>query len=141
MYVNRIEDPRGPLELASRDELYAYAKANHVTEIDEAMYMGAYAAERMKKILMSKGLTHLSTVLKPFGAPPDTEKPSGKIMSIDDLANAPADPLPPRVTPTIDHKVMSRAELAKECKARGIKMARTDSKEKLVERLSVAHAS
>jgi hypothetical protein len=134
MYVNRIEDPRGPLQLASRYELYQCAKANGIKEIDEAMYMGPYAAEKMKKILASKGITDLKTVLQPFGSPPGTEQPSGKTMTMDDL-------IAQTVTPTIDHKVMTRAELAKEVKRRGIKMARTDTKEQLRERLSVAHAS
>lgn len=128
MYINRIEDPRGPLELASRDELYQHAKAHGVTEIDEAMYMGPYAAERMKKILTAKGLTNLKTVLRPFGSPPGTEEPSGKTMTMDELIE--------QTTPTINHQVMSRAELAKECKRRGIKMQRTDTKEQLRERLS-----
>lgn len=132
MYVNRIEDPRGPLELASRYELYQYAKDNGIKEIDEAMYMGPYAAEKMKKILMAKGLTNIKTTLRPFGSPPGTEEPSGKTVTIDELINE---------TPMINHRVMTRAELAKECKARGIKMARTDTKEKLQERLSVQNAA
>ncbi len=141
MYENKIlnEDPRSPLDRASRDELYAFAKANHVTEIDEAMYMGAYAGVRMKKILLRKGLTNINTSNRPlYSADP---QPSGlPPQDVDALADLPQKPLEPRAD-VFDISTASRAELAKECKKRGIKMARTDTKEKLQERLSVQNAA
>lgn len=139
MYENRIEVGgdflRDRLDLASRDELFAYAQANGVTEIDNKMYLGAYAGEKMKKILRSKGLVSLDVKISAFEAPKTHSLPV--TSNVDSLINTPQAPLDPRT----DAKVMSRAELAKECKRRGIKMERTDTKEKLQERLSVQDAA
>ena len=132
MYKNTIEQAgdflRDSLDLASRDELYELAKAHNVTEIDEAMYMGGNGGEKMKRILRAKGLS-LKPKLKLFEAPANE---AAKVSTFDDFINEPAPKLDPRPNPSD----MTRAQLAKECKARGIKMARTDSKEKLQERLS-----
>ncbi len=136
MYKNTIDQAgdfmKDALDFASRDDLYNFAKAHGVTEIDEAMYMGGQAGEKMKRILRARGLTNIKQTIKIFDAP---AQESVKSTSFEELINEQSAPLPPRSSsPT-------RAELAKECKKRGIKMARTDSKEKLQERLSVSHAA
>lgn len=141
MYENKIEQSgdflRDRLDHASRDQLYAFAKANGVREITEAVYMGAYAGEKMKKILRSKGLTNIDATLKTFAPPPGSEQTAAvKTATMDDLIDAPQPVFEPRQTPALDINAMSRAEMAKECKRRGIKMQRTDSKEQLRERLS-----
>lgn len=129
MYKNQIEQAgeflRDSLDLASRDELYQLARSHGVTEIDEAMYMSGNAGEKMKRILRARGLNNIKPKLQIFDRP--AEQPV-KTTSFDDLISEPTTPL--------GRRIMSRAEMAKECKRRGIKMQRTDTKEKLQERLS-----
>ncbi len=137
MYKNMIEQAgdfmRDPLDFANRDELYQFAQANGVTEITEAMYMGGNAGEKMKRILRARGLTNIRHRAMPFEAP---SEPAVKTTNFDDFISEPSAPLEPR-----RDEPKTRAELAKECKKRGIKMARTDTKEKLQERLSVQNAA
>lgn len=137
MYKNTIEQPgeflRDGLDLASRDELYQLARSHGVTEIDEAMYMAGNAGEKMKRILRARGLS-IKPKMQIFDTPAEQ---SIKTTSFDDFVSEPTAPL----NRTLDHRVMSRAEMAKECKRRGIKMQRTDTKEKLQERLSESHAA
>jgi len=132
MYKNMIEQAgdfmRDALDFASRDELYSLAKAHGVTEIDEAMYMSGMGGEKMKRILRARGLNKIKPSVNIFDAPVQEQV---KTTNFDDLINEPTQPLVRPQAP------QTRAELAKECKKRGIKMARTDSKEKLQERLSV----
>ena len=131
MQLLTIQDPRTPLERARRPELVAFARSHGLLDINENM-----PAILIRKKLRERGLTNINVPDRPLGIihGNPTDHPT------DDAANV------------IDHEAaleheyerqkpvhlggMTRAQLAKECKQRGIKMSRTDSKEKLMERLN-----
>lgn len=133
-------DPRDTLEKARRMELFKFAQANGVTDITHD-----WAAKDMRTRLRQLGLTNIPIPERVFGMPEPVRmlNSSGKPAQISAPKTvAPAPPVP--VTPSQPaqpYEQMTRAELAKTCKARGISMARTDKKEMLMEKLRGKDAS
>jgi hypothetical protein len=138
----RVDDPRDNLEKAKRPELLAFARQHGVTEIKHDM-----PAIIMRRILRAKRLTDIKIPRRILGQPESrgqaivTAAPENVVSfdAADDLmrqyqAGAMAAPAPsaPSAKP---YEQMTRAELAKTCKARNIPMARTDKKEMLMEKL------
>lgn len=135
----KIDDPRDSLQKARRWELLEFARANGVTEIKHDM-----PADIIRRILRSHRLTNIRIPRRVLGQNdrrPDamaaaSDAGGGVTLDAgDDLmrqyqAGAMAVP----AAPSLD--TMTRAELAKACKAKGIAMARTDKKETLMEKLS-----
>lgn len=134
----KVEDPRDSLDKARRSELLAFARANGVKEIAHDM-----PAVLMRRILRSKRLTNIRIPRRTLGQPElrqdamvATAEPSN-VVSLDAgdelmrqyQAGAMQAPSPSFAT-------MTRAELAKACKAKGIGMSRTDKKEDLMAKLS-----
>lgn len=131
--LNRIEDPRDNLAKCTRDEIWDYARFKGA---DIYFPQGADTPrDDMIQILRNKG--HIDIIYTPrvIGMPPTPSPYTRK------------EPLPavkreePRHESVFDLATATRAEMAKECKRRGIKMARTDTMEKLRERLSVQDAA
>jgi hypothetical protein len=63
MILNKIDDPRTPLDKARRRELYDFAQANGVTEITDQT-----PAIIARHILRQKGLTRIVIPPRPLGA-------------------------------------------------------------------------
>jgi hypothetical protein len=63
MILNKIDDPRTPLDKARRRELYDFARANGVTEITDQT-----PAIIARSILRQRGLTRIVTPPRPLGA-------------------------------------------------------------------------
>lgn len=132
MRLTRIDDPRDNLERADRDQLYRFAREKGIKEIDDRMYMGGNAASLMRMILRQKGITDISVPYHQLGMPTTMiqEEPSGKPpvmiedMLLEQLKEAQS---APRVPDPIPVSKMSIGELRQTCKARGIKLARTDN--------------
>lgn len=134
----KIEDPRDSLDKARRSELLAFARANGVTEIAHDM-----PAIVMRRILRSKRLTNIRIPRRTLGQPelrPDAlvSTEPNNVVSLDAgdelMRQYQAGAMAVPAAPSLD--TMTRAELAKACKAKGIAMARTDKKETLMEKLS-----
>lgn len=146
----RIDDPRDNLDKAVRWELDQFAKENGVTEITPEM-----PAILKRKILRSKGLVNIKIPTRVLGQPRDWGTGKGALTS--DPNALVGDRLPP-VDTTTDlarqweafkaqeakealgvvppRGFNKRRELAKECKARGIVIARTDKVPDLERRLA-----
>lgn len=146
MVLNKIEDPRDQLGKATRDELWSFAKAKGVVpamleylskyqwQPDRGFYerpfpfvatVNTASKFEMENYLRNRGLYDIKPAVRVMGrdinAPDPTvyETPQTLEKVVDDAA-----------------KNMTRAQLAKECKIRRIKMSRTDTKEILLEKLS-----
>lgn len=143
MRLTRIDDPRDNLERADRDQLFRFARAKGVTEINDRIYNGGNAANLMRLILRQKGVTDIDVPYHQLGLPPqvniEDSQPSGQpAVMLDDmlrqqLKDVQAEPAPAAVEKPISG--MSIRELRKECTARGIKMERTDNVAKLKAKL------
>lgn len=155
--LRTIDDPRTPLDKARRGELIKFALANGVREI----HVGATtlpvndgtAAELLRRELRSRGLTNIPIPHRTLGQPDpsprlrasngspltvaqQTPQPKvNEVNALDDFARQAVaqQAMPPNDPP--EYGAMTRAELAKTCKARGIGFGRTAKKEELVEKL------
>lgn len=140
LQLTRIEDPRDNLERASRDELFRFAQDRGVKEIDDRMFMGANAAIMMRKILRQKGMTNIQVRPQQLGMPPGVGEsasspvPSTETISADEMAERDY-AAQQAVNPEVPVEKMDIRQLRHECKARGIKMARTDNLKTLREKL------
>ncbi len=123
---------RDALERATRDELYYFAK-DHGIEFDHR----TTPADVMRVVLRQKNLTNISVPIRVMGRPipgsenVDVRQDAVQVKEVD----ATTDLMKQWQEKGRDIRDMSRAELAKECKRRGIKMKRTDKIEDLRERL------
>lgn len=135
--LNKIFDPRDNLEKARRKELENFAKANGISDVRPGM-----PAPLMRKILRQMGLTGIPVPRHRFlGGPPDMavqnrpdqnriEPQNAKGEEIDATA------LLEREWSKPDFNSMSIIELRRECKSRGIKLARTDKMTDMVRKLN-----
>lgn len=146
MRLTRIDDPRDNLDKADRDQLYRFAVARGVKEIDDRIYNGANAASLMRMILRQKGITDLQVPYHQLGMAPyrPMEEPSGKPaqtveeMLREQLKEVQSRPPEPKPQAFAD---MTMGELRRACKVNGIKGLPTDNKAKLLEKLSGQAAS
>lgn len=127
MILNSIDDPRDNLQRATRGELWRFAKAHHVEEINS----DSMPADLMRRILRSKNLTQISTPPRPLGIPGATnaavyEKRAEEVTADDDLA---------RQWASQNVEAMTMPQLRKEAKARGIKQTPKDNKATLIAKL------
>ena len=136
MEILKIDDTRDNLARMSRPELEIYAKNNGIKELGErTLNMLHYPAcsingappPQIVDELRQRGLRGPNVSHRVLGQP---------VRWADEQAvtrDAPKEKLELVKT---DLTKMSRAELAKECKRRGLKMARTDKVQDLIGRLS-----
>jgi len=143
--ITRIEDPRDNLEKADRDQLYRFAVRMGVKEIDDRMYMGGNAASLMRMILRQRGYTNIGVPQHQLGMPRGTsiEQPSGNPpQMLDDMLKEQLKTALEKPAPkAVEVKELTMWELRKECKARGIKMQRTDNLKTLREKLNGLQAA
>lgn len=160
MQLLSIQDPRDNLAKARRKELERFAAENGVNEIDPRM-----PADLMRKILRQKGLVNIQPPHRPLGAPADAGASASPVVSngqkvdeVDadsdlmrqwqqDMSQSPVAPASAqKAAPTSneapgpDDKPETITDLRKACKARGIKMARTDNMATLRAKLDGADA-
>ena len=135
MILNKIDDPRDALAKARRYELLKFAKANGISEITESM-----PAILMRKILRGRGLTRIAIPPRTLGqmnqarsaeAAPSSGDQVPEIDADADLARQFGQPAAPK--PAGD---MSINELRAAVKAKGLKIARTDTMESLRAKLA-----
>lgn len=138
MRLTRIDDPRDNLERADRDQLFRFARAKGVNEINDRIYNGGNAASLMRMILRQKGITDIDVPYHQLGLPPRVamdDQPSGQPpVMLDDMLRQQLKDVqaePARAATEKPIAGMSIRELRKECTARGIKMERTDNTAKL----------
>lgn len=136
MLLKRIDDPRDTLEKATRYELWKFALARGVNDIEQEM-----PADLMRKVLRARNVTdihvHFPNLLhrkigmqRGVNATPtvaDAVVPAAQVDASDDLMRQwkeqkVRDAQPPGPPKTYNEM----AELRKECRRRGIKLARTD---------------
>lgn len=127
--LKSIDDPRDALERARLPELLKFAAANGVV-IPREFHDKAIIVRR---ILRSKGLTRINVPLRVLGMPHagqqiEPSEPVNTTDFADDLMRQvrAAPPAPEAPAPRPVKGVAEIAELRKECKRRGIKVARTD---------------
>lgn len=121
--LNRIEDNRDNLSKASRFELCQLAEARGISEVH---YGATLTLEEMVNILRGKGVHDIKIPDRPLGIYQPLvlgEIEAPKIEAV----KAPEKPVGD----------MNIVELRSACKARGIKMARTDTTETLRAKLNV----
>lgn len=132
MILNRIEDPRSPLQKARRIELVAFAHQHGMTDITEQM-----PADLIRAKLRAKNLTHIKVNAKPLGAAGDARQTQQAApergVEIDyeaDLerqfmaeSTRPVSAIPKRQ----DVGSMGINELRAECKRLNIKLSRRDN--------------
>ena len=155
MFLNKIDDPRDPLQRAKRRELVEFAHQNghtHITTEMPAIYIRNY--------LRAQGLTNIRVPNRPLGQPPknsSTAHPSlmngevseENVQTFDadaDLArqfglDVPVDrsdtvePVKEKPKPKNTNIIHEIAELRRQCKKRGIKMSVHDTRETLKAKL------
>lgn len=127
MQLLKIEDPRDPLNKASRYELCQLAKAYGIAEIT---YGSALQLPDMVKILHERGIHDIKIPERPLGVYTPVVLNADEVEKTAPQPAAAADPV--IETPVSD---MNMTEMRKECKRRGIKMARTDNLSTLREKL------
>ena len=133
MQLLKIEDNRDNLERLNPIELEIYAKNNGITELaartintiqyPKCSIIGAPPPQVIDELRL-RGLRGPNVMHRTLGQP---------IRWVDEQAVVRKDQQQEKV---IDIKTMTRAELAKECKRRGVKMARTDKIPDLIARLA-----
>jgi hypothetical protein len=147
--LQRIDDPRDNLDKALPDELYFFAKSRGITDINRAE-----PAVLMRKKLRDKGLVDIPIPNRVLGQPTDwhnewstgsKEDPRPSITAEQLMqkqwdeqqgkTNTPPAMKSPDPTEPFDVAKAGIVELRKECKRRGIKMARTDNLVTLREKL------
>lgn len=128
--LHSTTDPREPLARARRLELFRFAREKGVAEIEETM-----PADLMRQILRTKGLTSIAVPDRPLGGVEQT------ITTPTSHNAGPSAPRQPDVLVEVDATAdlarqwaaekavanMTITEMRKECKRRGIKLARTDN--------------
>lgn len=141
MLLRSIDDPRSDLDKARRRELYDFARENGV-ELEEGM-----PAILMRKILRERGLTRIKIPPRPLGQQnqPGTglkyknqmqdgkaHQPQG--IESDAIADLVRQYSEQRRAPAVEEKRpadMSIHELRAAVKAKGLKLARTDTMQDL----------
>ena len=136
MQLLTIEDPRDNLQKATRWELIDFAKANGIDIPGDA------PAIYTMKVLRSRGLTNIKIPNRPLGM----NAGAGEVMTDEafgegadaTVVNADDDLIRQFESQKAETDVskMLMPDLRKACKARGIKMARTDNLKTLREKLS-----
>lgn len=152
--LKTIDDPRTPLDKARRLELVKFALANGVKEV----HIGGAtfpvndgtAAELLRHELRGRGLTNIQIPKRTLGMPEPSPRlrnsagqtltvqaqtPKENVVEVSAIADLARQYQQQQAQQETDYSTMTRAELAKTCKARGIAMSRTDKKEMLVEKL------
>ena len=131
MQLLKIDDPRSALERARRPELVRFARSHGLSDITEAM-----PANLIRKRLRAKGLTNIQVPVRPLG--------NYVPQSIDEAVDVPsvdADDILERDFTNEQHNVekpidqMNMKELRAGCRAKGIKMVRTDNLDTLRDKL------
>lgn len=143
MQLNIIVDPRDALSKARRDELWRFAKANNVAEINDPNM----EAILMRDVLRRRGITNIRIPNRPLGTlspnhrPQATKQPQNSIDTdaTDDLwkqyqARKDSQQIPP--SPPL--KDMGINELRAECKRINIKLERRDNMQSLREKIEAA---
>lgn len=153
LQLHSITDPRDRLSKARRMELYKFAQSKGVKEVDRK----DMPARLMRRILREKGFTDIPIPPRVLGQPEPRARaelmnsngqplnqPKGIEVDADadmlrqyqaEQARAAAE------KQTLDVGSMTRAQLAKACKERGIKFGRTAKKEELAEKLRGQNAA
>jgi hypothetical protein len=129
MQLLRIDDPRDPLNKASRFELCALARHHGIAEIT---YGSPLQLPDMVRILRERGVSSITIPDRPLGV----YKPV--VYNADDVRPPPAAlPVEPAKPEPVAKAVadMNMTEMRKECKRRGIKMERTDNLNSLRDKL------
>lgn len=135
MEILKIDDTRDNLSRMSRPELEIYAKNSGIRELAaRTINMLHYPAcsiigappPQIVDELRQRGLRGPDVGHRVLGQP--VRWADEQVVTRSDQSKEPAK--------DTDLKTMSRAELAKECKRRGLKMARTDKIQDLIGRLS-----
>lgn len=147
----RQDDPRGPLEKATRHELYEFARRRGVETVKPGM-----PANLMRRMLRQSGHTDITIpkrVLGQYGNPgyqrqsdqPEPDHSNGAEMDADALlaaqweaenARTAADDFAEPYTP--GYQDMTMPMLRRICSERGLGFVRTDKKIELIERLREA---
>ena len=149
MQLLNIIDPRDNLEKAKRRELLDFAHAHGLNHLTSEM-----PAILIRKQLRAHGLTNIKVPSRPLGKvetsgslTADQAVSDENIVSIDaadDLARQyglepieekPIEEPKAKPMPKNTNIITEHANLKKECKARGIKIARTDTREMLKAKL------
>lgn len=133
--LRRVDDPRDNLEKATRPELAKFAAAHGVKEITPSM-----PAILMRDKLRRLGLINIQIPPRPLGQPVShgsviAAKTAPENVVTNDAVSDLEKQWQSEQQEKTGYETWTRAEMAKECKRRGIKMQRTDSKEQLRERL------
>lgn len=137
MQLNKIQDPRDALSKARKIQISRYAAANGIADIKPEM-----PAELMRQILRGKGITNIGAQVQPLGGAQvetgNAEQSAGvEVNATADLAKqwaAQQGPVAEEVAAEVETpekpqkpKVYNEMnDLRAQCKARGIKCARTD---------------
>jgi hypothetical protein len=144
MQLVHIIDPRDALDRASRDEVFMFCNQLGIKQIDgrdlNDVYNGGYAKERMVRELRRRGITNIRVAPRQLGQPYNAlqEQSNRPPMMLEDLMfQEPSRPVQevPRQAPKEDASSMPIGKLKKHIKELGIKQARTDSREALLEKL------
>lgn len=132
MILNKIDDPRDALAKARRYELLKFAKANGISEITESM-----PAILMRKILRGRGLTRIAIPPRILGQVNQSRSAEAAPVSSDQVPEIDAEADLARqfgqaaVTTPKPVAEMSINDLRAAVKAKGLKIARTDTMESL----------
>lgn len=135
LQLNKLYDPRTPLQKARRKELERFARLNGVEEVKPGM-----PAPLMRKILEGKGLTGIP-VTRYLGGPPDMHangravtqfEPQQEVEVKDELSIL----TEAWEKESMDYSSLSITELRKMCKSRGVKLKRTDKMVDMVRKLN-----
>ena len=127
----RVDDPRDRIEKATRRELYLFAVANGVTEIQPHM-----PAMLMRPILRRRGLTNINLPPRELGNPRGAAVTNNSAVTAD-VADVTADLAKQwqqeqaREEQSAAADSMSFNELKSALKARGVKLSRKDTFEDL----------
>lgn len=156
MYLNKIQDHRGPLDKATRSELFNLAKQHNVTEILSFPGPGLMPKMLMLRYLRGRGISHIDIPSRPLGGNPadnkrfEAAKPDNSFDVGDDLArqfglagNAGAIPATSnnggdKESPASPFSKMPMHEIRTLCKKHGIAVSRSDKKGDLLSKLSKA---
>ena len=139
----KVLDPRAPLDRVNRDQMREFAERNGITEITWDM-----TGDEMRYLLKKRGISDIGAPFQILGTRSTMEvradnDPTVPTINLEDLQRQQweqrakeREQARKEADKGSERGPQTRAELAKECKKRGIKMQRTDTKEKLIERLN-----
>lgn len=145
MLLTSIDDPRGPLQKARLSELQRFAKEEGV------QYHPEMGAEEIRQILIAAGKTNISVPPRMLGQfqpnptptshrfnqTPVPQKPVETVSWASDLARQRAQEVKD-VTPVVE---MTITQVRQACKAKGIKISRTDKMVDLKAKLNGQNAA